>query len=277
MGFWGEALYENDIALDIRDKIEAAAEDDGIKMIIRETILEIEGMDECEAPIAWLALVDTLFDHGLLTVAVKKKALLFTESLTENTFLSKDTRQRVIEKIQGEQMKRTKPKRAKINDCPWKDGDICLFDIAEKYADEDYFSGWNVGFWKINDFMWTARRKAANVYFFRTKHSGEELKKDPALIHQAQFLPVMALGKRVVMRPALMRDKDYFPEERIHYCGNCSDFPYFPFEWPDQKKEKQYVGLNIFFWEAIEECLLRHQHLVGIVQRMRAEHLSKME
>ena len=152
MGFWGEGLYENDIALDIHDKIESVANNDEIKNIIREAIQEIEEMDECDAQIAWLALADTLFDHGLMTVAIKKKALLIAESLSGNTFLSKDTIRQVVEKIKGEQIKRAKPKRAKINDCPWDDGDICLFDIAEKYANEEYFFGWNIGFWKINDF-----------------------------------------------------------------------------------------------------------------------------
>lgn len=261
MGFWGEGLYENDIALDIRDRLEDGFENADIEELVQEVAAEIQQeLDEDEAPVAWLAFADTLFDRGILTDKIRSQAVQAAAFLQDDMLPPKHVVQEIIEKINRPQRKRRKKVVEPKGDSPWKPGDIFIYDFTPENASSPYVSEWNIGFWKIRDTRIGRSLKGSIVYFFRTKHSAEELTADPSLVRNAQFWPIAsAWGKSFAYRGILAIEKNgIFPVERIHYCGNHLKYEPLPYEWRgnDPENTEPPVLFSIFFWGTIEEKLL---------------------
>ena len=70
MGTWGRKLYDNDVALDVRDMIESVFDsysgDAAIERII--TALSEDYKDEDDISIAWLAAADRVLKKGAVDV-----------------------------------------------------------------------------------------------------------------------------------------------------------------------------------------------------------------
>ena len=78
MGTWGAKLYQDDLALDIKeDYIEklksGKTNEEALKEILE--MYEESIKDEEEGPIFWLVLADTMWKVGRLTKEVKEKAI----------------------------------------------------------------------------------------------------------------------------------------------------------------------------------------------------------
>lgn len=77
MGTWGTKLYEDDIAIDVKEEYteklkNGLKNEEALEQIIDEYKSTIEDSDE--APVFWLALADTMWKLGRLTEKVKKEA-----------------------------------------------------------------------------------------------------------------------------------------------------------------------------------------------------------
>ena len=78
MGVFGVKIYEDDIALDVKEeyleKLKKGIEDEiALKEIIKEYKDYISDIDD--GPVFWIALADTMWNEGRLTEEVKKEAL----------------------------------------------------------------------------------------------------------------------------------------------------------------------------------------------------------
>ena len=78
MGTWGTKLYENDLALDLKEeyieKLKKGIENkEALEQIKQEYKEEIEDNDE--ETVFWMVLADTMWNLGKMTDEVKNKAL----------------------------------------------------------------------------------------------------------------------------------------------------------------------------------------------------------
>ena len=80
MGTWGNKLYDNDFACDIRDdyinKLRIEVEENKIVEELKKDH-EYELMDEEEKFLFWIALADTQWDYGRLEEKVKSMAIKY--------------------------------------------------------------------------------------------------------------------------------------------------------------------------------------------------------
>ncbi len=78
MGFWGNGLYDNDTALDIKDTVEDMLRDKkDINVITDSLISEYKSLmgDFDEESAFWFSLADTQWNNGVLLPSVKEKHL----------------------------------------------------------------------------------------------------------------------------------------------------------------------------------------------------------
>ena len=78
MGIWGTKLYQDDLALDVKEeyigKIERGLSNQkALEEIIKENEEYLE--DDVEKTVFWLVLADTMWRTGRLTQKVKERAL----------------------------------------------------------------------------------------------------------------------------------------------------------------------------------------------------------
>ena len=147
MGAWGNKLYENDTALDVKDQFEEQislgknAED-----ITQQLISDFDC--EMDAPLSqlvfWLALADTQWNWGRLQPDVKDRALCcIKEYETENPAISAVQRNeldRLQSKLLSPQPHSKKPVKKRIYRCKWKKGDVFAYKLESNLAKE-------VGLW----------------------------------------------------------------------------------------------------------------------------------
>lgn len=81
MGAWGARLYENDTALDIKDRFADLRKGKTVQQITNELIEEYtcELDDVFCAPVFWFALADTQWNLGRLLPEVKEQALAWLD------------------------------------------------------------------------------------------------------------------------------------------------------------------------------------------------------
>ncbi len=87
MGIWGTKLYENDLALDLKEeyieKLKSGIENkEALEQIKQEYKEEIEDNDE--ETVFWMVLADTMWNLGKMTDEVKNKALQSIEKDLKN-------------------------------------------------------------------------------------------------------------------------------------------------------------------------------------------------
>ena len=109
MGTWGAKLYQDDLALDIKeDYIEklksGKTNEEALKEILE--MYEESIKDEEEGPIFWLVLADTMWKVGRLTKEVKEKAIQEIERGTNLKYWEEEgtkgeyrTRERELQKL----------------------------------------------------------------------------------------------------------------------------------------------------------------------------------
>ena len=77
MGTWGAKLYENDTALDVKDRFDDLRKGKTVQQItdelIKEYTCELNDIDDASA--FWFALADTQWNLGRLLPEVKAQAL----------------------------------------------------------------------------------------------------------------------------------------------------------------------------------------------------------
>lgn len=123
MGTWGVGLYADDTACDVRDQLnDYLLGGDDAKSAIKKLTAELGDEDE---PAFWFALADCLWKRGLLTPAVKCKALTIIASGADLAVWQEDApelvgkRRTVLEKLR-QRLEQPQP-QAKPVRRSWKD------------------------------------------------------------------------------------------------------------------------------------------------------------
>ena len=168
MGTWGTKLYQDDLALDIKDEYKSLLEkgktnEKAIKEMLETFEEEIE--DEDEGAIFWLVFADVLWNYGRLTEKIKKKAI-------EEIKIGRDLKrweQEVSEKVYEQRKKEIEKLREKLNTpqpeekripkhrlykCDWKNGDVFAYKLESEYAKEKGLNNKYLIIQKVDEREW---------------------------------------------------------------------------------------------------------------------------
>lgn len=179
MGAWGARLYENDTALDIKDRFADLRKGKTVQQITNELIEEYtcELDDVFCAPVFWFALADTQWNLGRLLPEVKEQALAWLDKggdlavwQEENPELAV-TREKVLRELQ-QKLNSPQPPEKKISQhrlykCGWKIGDVFAYQFNSEYAKENDFYQKYVYFVKVAENTWYPGHVVPVVYFYK--------------------------------------------------------------------------------------------------------------
>lgn len=164
MGFWGYKLYDNDLALDVRDdykqKLEKGKDEDTVtKEMLERYREEISDIDE--APIFWYAFADIQWEFGRLEDFVKEKAQYYLENGYDLELWADaspkiiENRKKVLSELKQKLLSSQPPKKKIVKHknyhCQWKMGDVYAYPLVSEYAKEAGIYGEYFLFHKIRE------------------------------------------------------------------------------------------------------------------------------
>lgn len=169
MGAWGAKLYDNDMALDVKDEFEKQLrENQGItNKELTNLLLELFSepiKDIKDGPIFWLALADIQYKYGRLLPCVKEKAIEVIDNnidlmnwKAESEKLQKQ-REKVLKELKEELLspmpseKQLKPNKIYI--CDWKLNDVYAYQFESDIAKEKGLFGKWIVMQKVDEGIW---------------------------------------------------------------------------------------------------------------------------
>lgn len=89
MGFWSTSLYGNDLTLDVRDKLDDLLKSGVLPQDVYQEMLKCfeEVLSTDEESLFWFALADRMWDYGIHTDEIKKKALTYITNIVDHEYL----------------------------------------------------------------------------------------------------------------------------------------------------------------------------------------------
>ncbi len=219
MGSWGTALYSNDISSDIRDMCNEVYPllgiDKGTELIFKE-YSEIINSDIIDNDYAnfWFALADWQWKYGILTDAIKERAISLLEAQAgieewEESGTAADVKKRiaVMAKLL-DQLKLPQPKmkipKAKLAKAKHKPGDIIIFRTGSKGTAE---------------FVWTVEECGFSHFFASEVADKLPRKLSPPYEAYEKYMAVLCVGS--VQEPY----SQYVPEVmETHSIYACYDY-----------------------------------------------------
>ena len=169
MGAWGTGLYQDDMALDIRDtvkdelKLGTPLNKIMTQLKVNYDIGEFENNDE--ESIFWCVLADTLWELGRLDDETKNKALYWIERggdierwITEDSRLA-STREKVFIKLRKKLLSQQPSKKyiakQRFYECPWNIGDVFAIKLNGEMAEKKGLIGTYLLFQVANMYLYS--------------------------------------------------------------------------------------------------------------------------
>jgi hypothetical protein len=182
MGTFGKGIFENDIALDVKDRFLELFSEGKTAIEINETMLKefSNEMNDTDDSIPfWLALADIEWQHGILFPDVKTKALKCLEDIKTQSLLEVEnanftsSRTKVLDKLR-EKLNSPQPKHKKYKTktpykCEWKSGDVFAFQLESNLSIEKGLSGQYLLVQKVDEGLWHPEHIIPIVYVKITK------------------------------------------------------------------------------------------------------------
>jgi len=213
MGAWGTKLYQDDIAVDVRDTFKDLLKRGKTSEEITTQMCEdYEDVidDPDDGPIFWFALADTQWDLGRLLPEVKKQAIVLLDKgddlerwKLEDSKLAV-AREKVLnelkQKLSYPQPPEKKVSQYRLYKCEWQIGDVFAYQLDSDFAKEEGFYGRHFLMQKIDEYIWHPGHIIPIVYVKITKdeklpYSAEEYDKleyvqISATRYEDRFLPI---------------------------------------------------------------------------------------
>ena len=166
MGAWGANLYQDDVALDVKDEYKdnlrrGKTNEETMQEIIDKYQELLE--DEEDRGVFWLALADTQWNLGRLDEQVKKQALEIIELGTDlkrwevNEKLynkRKEILEKIKEKLLSPQPEEKRMPKYRTYKCEWENGDVFAYQLKSEYAKEQGLEGRYLIIQKIDEIDW---------------------------------------------------------------------------------------------------------------------------
>ena len=255
MGMWGRKLYDNDVALDVKDAIEVAYDENDEETAINKiiAILNMEYTDDDDKSIAWLVAADRVLRRGTIDVSALYKTVCSGEGN-----LPDETISFIEEMLRNSDHRKKRRKHRKYCKTSWEVGDVYTYDIAPDYGEVQEFSGYTIGFLCIGYYEYQGKHPV--VYTFRSVHTMDEIKLNPEIILHGDFWKVCNWSENKYTYRAVLWDEDekYIPIKHLHYCGHTDIRPHIS----DEFVICDLASLPTFLWREIEKGLLRTRLLM---------------
>lgn len=241
MGTWGAKLYENDIALDIKERFDDLQKGKTVQQITNELIEEYtcELDDMCCAPVFWFALADTQWNLGGLLPEVKEQALSWLDKggdlavwQEENPKLAA-TREKVLgelqQKLNSPQPSEKKVSQHRLYKCEWKIGDVFAYQFNSEYAKTTDFYQKYVYFVKVDEDIWYPGHVVPVVYFYKKV---DNILADITSLKKIDFIPQFYKpiayknnpGKKMQYLLTLLNTSTrVIPKKQLTYLGNIGN------------------------------------------------------
>lgn len=265
MGIWGAKLYEDDLALDIKDEYieklkQGKSDEEALKEIIEENTEVIE--DEDEGPVFWLALADTMWKKGRLTEKVKKEALLGIEKNLKQwkeEASSKEYAQRKRElenfklKIEQQEMPIRKEIKSKTENsnrkikAEWEIGGVYAYQLKSEKAKELGLDGRYLIFRKIKDGS-TYRN---NIVYCQITNN-KELPNTKQELENLEYIIVYNNGNvKYEYAIELCNITKKILRQEFIYIGNFADI-----DVPINEYQSPYILYQPYYYKEMEDKLL---------------------
>lgn len=179
MGAWGAKLYEDDTALDVKDRFDDLRKGKTVDEVTKELIDEYScAMDDIYcAPAFWFALADTQWNLGRLLPEVKEQALSWLDRGGDLSIWQEEnptlaiTREKALrelrQKLNSPQPPQKKISQYRLYKCEWKIGDVFAYQFNSDYAKENGFFKKYIYFVKVEERLWHPGHIVPTVYFYK--------------------------------------------------------------------------------------------------------------
>lgn len=179
MGSWGVKIYENDTALDIRDRFDDLRKGKTVQQITNELMDEYAcDLDDVNCgPVFWFALADTQWNYGRLLPEVKEQALAWLDKGGDLAIWQQENpklavkREKVLrdlrQKLNTPQPPEKKISQYRLCKCDWKNGDVFAYQFSGGYAKDNGFYQKYVYFVKVTESTWYPGHVVPVVYFYK--------------------------------------------------------------------------------------------------------------
>lgn len=203
MGQWGNSLYQDDVAEDVRDYYKEQLRYGKSGNEITKSLIEHnEPMlsDSDDAPLFWFALADTQWDMGRLEDFVKEKALYYIRKKAMSQYekiegsrsiIQLETIRRLEEKLLSPQPPKKKISQHRLYHCPWKVGDVYSYPLESDYAKEKHLCGCFFLFQKIGETVCHPGHTIPIVWVKIAKRY--ELPTDETMYNKLEFVQTSAI------------------------------------------------------------------------------------
>ena len=251
MGAWGTGLYQDDVAMDVRDtyKDQLHRGKTG-EEITRELMEDYEDfLDDMEdGPVFWFALADTQWTLGRLEDNVKERALSCLENggdawrwETEGAAKVR-AREKVLQKL-NEKLSTPQPPKKKVSQyrlyqCKWNLGDVFAYCFDSEYSKQNGFYGQYVVFRKVSEDTWHPGHIVPIIQIY--KWIGHDI---PTIdeLKTCELLPAFykpealsKLSKPLDYEIKLLSESDKsIPTDNLAFLGNLSGSDLIPFRGHD--------------------------------------------
>lgn len=180
MGVWGYKLYQNDLALDVKDNFRELYDKGGDVSDITRKLMENYGsvIGTAEEPLFWYALADTEWNFGVLLPYVKEQALQCIEAggsvpkcqLNISSKAQWDKTLNTLQtKLSSPQPPSKKPVKKRVYTCQWKVGDVFAYQMESELAKEKGLYGQYLLIQKIDEGVWHPGHIVPIVYVKMTE------------------------------------------------------------------------------------------------------------
>ena len=129
MGCWGDKLYQNDMAQDLKDEYRTYLKLGYSDLEVEDMMIDSfeEYIDDGYDKEFWLALADQEYKLGRLSKKVKKKALSYLKNVDKEELVALKAR------LKSEPLPRKKMGKFYMSRPIWNVGDILLYKITDEY------------------------------------------------------------------------------------------------------------------------------------------------
>ena len=166
MGAWGANLYQDDVALDIKDEYKdnlrrGKTNEEAMQEIIDKYQELLE--DAEDRGVFWLALADTQWNLGRLDEQVKEQALEIIElgtdlkrwEINEKLYNKrKEILEKLKEKLLSPQPEEKRMPKYRTYKCEWENGDVFAYQLKSEYAKEQGLENRYLIIQKIDEIDW---------------------------------------------------------------------------------------------------------------------------
>ncbi len=183
MGAWGTGLYQDDVAMDVRDTYKDQLHRGKTGEEITQELMEDyeDLLDDMEdGPVFWFALADTQWTLGRLEDDVKERALSCLENGGDAWRWEMEgaakvrAREKVLQKLK-EKLNTPQPPKKKVSQyrlyqCKWNLGDVYAYPLTGAYAEERGWKGEYLLMRKVGESTWHPGHIVPIVHWKFTKN-----------------------------------------------------------------------------------------------------------